>query len=74
MPKYSKKIQELPKKNSRISKTFKNYQKIPKILKISNSLHRTWRPKTLSGLLSAQMTVLGSFLQIFIVLGMYNFA
>ena len=25
-------------------------QKISKILKISNSLHRTWRPKTFSGL------------------------
>ena len=28
----------------------KNSKKIPKILKISNSLHRTLRPKTLSGL------------------------
>ena len=30
----------------------KEIQKIPKILKISNSLYCTWRPKTLSGLFS----------------------
>ena len=45
--------QTIPKKNSP-SKNLENFhtssQKIPKILKISNSLHRTWRPKTLSGL------------------------
>jgi hypothetical protein len=38
-------------KNSQ-KKIRKISQKISKILKVSNSLHRTWRPKTLSGLLN----------------------
>jgi hypothetical protein len=39
------------KKFQKKSKNFKTIsQKIPKILKISNSLHCTWRPKTHSGL------------------------
>ena len=42
--KKSKNFQKFPKKFYTIS------QKIIKILKISNSLHRTWRPKPLSGL------------------------
>ena len=38
-----------PKTSQKNPKTIS--QKISKILKVSNSLHRTWRPKTLSGLL-----------------------
>ena len=41
--KYPKNSRKNPKKFQTIS------LKIPKILKISDSLHRTWRPKTLSG-------------------------
>jgi hypothetical protein len=53
--KFQKKFQKIPKKSKQFPKNFqtisqKTSQKIPKILKISNSLHRTWRPKTLSGL------------------------
>ena len=57
--KFSKKILKKflihsPPKNKKIQAIF---QKIPKILKISNSLHCTQRPKTLSGLLlSAQLS------------------
>ena len=53
--KFLKKIQKNSKNSATIStnnpKNFQTIsQKIPKILKIFNSLHRTWRPKTLSGL------------------------
>ena len=55
LPKNSLKIsKKKSKKFQKFSKNFKknpkNSQIIPKILKISNSPHRTWRPKTLSGL------------------------
>ena len=44
--KFPKIFQKNPQKFSKnATKEFKNYQKIPKILKVSNSLHRTWRPK-----------------------------
>jgi predicted PurR-regulated permease PerM len=62
LQKNPRKIQKILQKNPRkIQKILqKNPEKFPKnskqflkeflILKISNSLHRTWRPKTLSGL------------------------
>ena len=43
-----KSLRKIPKKIQTI------FQKIPNFLKISNSLHRTWRPKTLSGLFALQ--------------------
>jgi hypothetical protein len=50
-------LQKNPPKNSKKNpkKIQKNSQKISKILKVSNSLHRTCRPKTLSGLLVSYM-------------------
>jgi hypothetical protein len=47
-PKNPKKFTKNPPKNLKKFQT--SFQKIPKILKVSNPLHCTWRPKTLSGL------------------------
>ena len=41
----------------KIPNNFKSKFQIPKILKISNSLQRTWRPKTLLGLLWCKMSI-----------------
>jgi hypothetical protein len=51
-----RKIQKIPPKNpEKIQKIFKQFLKKFLILKISNSLHRTWRLKTLSGLFKFQI-------------------
>ena len=51
-----KTLQKILKKNKKKSrKNPKNFQKISqKVMKISNSLHHTWRPKTLSGLFKSK--------------------
>jgi hypothetical protein len=51
---------KIPPKNSSEKILQKNSlsHKKSKILKISNSLHRTWRPKTLSGLLLKKINLL----------------
>ena len=55
-PNKSSKNPKIFQKKSSFTEKFKNFQKnqelkkIPTILKICNSLHPTWRPKTLSGL------------------------
>ena len=60
-----KNSQKIPPKFQKNSKNFKTIsQKIPKILKISNSLHRTWMPKTLSGLFSRRMQIKKVFVQL----------
>ena len=52
--KFKKISKKNPQKNPKIFQKIQEYHKILKILKVSNSLHRTWRLKTLSGLFSIE--------------------
>ena len=60
LPKKILKINSFNKILLKIPKNFQKIfqrisQKISKILKVSNFLHRTWKPKTLSGLFTTSM-------------------